>query len=306
MKMMMNKKYLKTMPFIIGVLCIALSLGSCKEKGLIVDLGTGPVPSDTSYMGVVESPQTRRVLIEEFTGVSCPPCPLGHQIVASLVASNPDRISVISIQPFGFIQAYPVVERGDTLTRHDNRTDAGTTLSTGIFGKLSLTPSAGIDRISINSSMYLDKFKWVTAVNNRLTEPTKTNVTVTSDYNAVTRQAVIRVKVAYTDSVPQKQVLTVAITEDDIIDAQEYGTDKIDTFYNHEHVLRDILTTPVGSTILGNYAVKPAGIVYERVFVYDLSSKELWNKDHCTVIAYVSNSEPGDKVVQQAAQTSLK
>lgn len=305
MKNIMGKKYLNTTSFVIGTLCIALSLGSCKEKGVIIDLGGGPIASDTSYMGTVETPQQRMVLIEEFTGVSCPPCPLGHQLVASIVASNPNRIAVVGIQTFGFIQAYPVIESGDTITRHDNRTDAGTTLSTNIFGKLALTPTAGVDRISVNSSLYLDKSKWVTEVGNRLTTPTKANVTVTSDYNTTTKQAVIKVRVAYTADVTQKQVLTVALIEDGVIDAQENGLE-IDTFYDHEHVLRDILTAPTGSTILDTYAVKPAGVVYERTFVYDLTSKDLWNKDNCKIVAYVSNSEPGDKVVQQAARVKLK
>lgn len=302
----MGKKLLNTTAFLTGTFCIALSLTSCKEKGVVISMTEcGVGVSDSIYVAPVETPQPRVVLIEEFTGVSCPPCPNGHKVVKSIVEDKGSSVAVVGIQTFGFIQAYPVIERGDTITKHDNRTEAGTSLSTNIYGKLSQTPVAGIDRILYNGNMYMDKSLWVNQVNSRLSEAPKANVTVTSNYNSTTHIALIKVRVAYTSSVSLSQLLTVALTEDKVVDAQEDGLTVIED-YDHEHVLRDILTAPTGSPILCENAVKEAGRVYECTFRYDLTGKSLWNLDNCKIVAYVSNAASGNKEVVQAAQVKLK
>jgi hypothetical protein len=100
------------------------------------------------------------------------------------------------------------------------------------------------------------------------------------------------------------QNLTVGIIENNIIDAQEY-TSYIDTFYQHNHVLRDFLTPASGSAVLDSFATKKAGRVYERIFIYNVDSK--WNAANCEVFAYVFKNESGqDYEIAQAAKKSLK
>jgi hypothetical protein len=114
--------------------------------------------------------------------------------------------------------------------------------------------------------------------------------------------------VAYTANVAKGQLLNVAVIENEVIDAQEVGLSE-EQNYHHQHVLRDILTAPTGTAILSGKAIKEAGQVYERTFVYDLAAADpnnYWNPDNCRVVAYVSNNEGSDKEVIQAAEAHLK
>jgi hypothetical protein len=131
---------------------------------------------------------------------------------------------------------------------------------------------------------------------------------VTSVYSASTKQATITVRVAYTTAVTNDQLLTVALLENEVVDAQEL--EAIDTAdvalnYVHQHVLRDIITAPVGDAMLSDKPTKTAGQVYERVFVYDLPSTVL-NPDNCRIVAFVATSAGAVKEVIQAAEVHLK
>ena len=90
-----------------------------------------------------------------------------------------------------------------------------------------------------------------------------------------------------------------------MIDVQELSTAaKHNEDYDHEHVLRDIITSPTGSTILSGMTSIPAGQVYQRTFIYTIPAG--WNADNCHVVAYVSNNEPSTQEVVQAGEAALK
>lgn len=126
---------------------------------------------------------------------------------------------------------------------------------------------------------------------------------VTSTYNDATREAVIKVKAAFTQNVSKKMMLSVTLVENKIIDAQEYPT-YIDTFYEHSHVMRDILTQTYGTPVMDTLTQKTAGRVYERTFKYTINAA--WKPENCKVIAFMSNNENNDKEVAQAVETDLK
>jgi hypothetical protein len=281
-----------------------LLLASCKEVGPAIDFG--PVAADTAFTAPTEAATHRMVVIEEFTGVSCPPCPNGHKILKAIEDANPGKVLAIGIQPFNFTQANPVNKDGVT-TKHDNRNQKGTDLANGIYGSLSTTPLAGIDRTPKDNSLYVAKENWAQMVSDHLAIASPANIKVTCTYNS-DRTVIIKVHVAYTSPVAKSQLLNVAIVEDKVIDAQEVGLD-VDSNYEHEHVLRDILTAPTGTAILNGISTKAAGQVYERIFVYDLKTTDpsnLWNPDNCKVIAYISNDAGADKEILQGAEADLK
>ena len=286
---------------------IPFFLASCTEKNTPIDdvvIG-GSGSSDTSYMATVEMAQKRVVLVEEFTGVSCSNCPQGHTVLDNIEASNAGQIAAMGIQINGFSLCDDVYSQGHNLTRHDNRTAAGTDLVTAIYGSVNNMPVAGIDRIANNGVIATDRANWPTLVAGRIAVAPNVNVTLTSSYSTGDTSATIKVHIAYTKDVAKKQKLTVAIVEDSVIDAQEDGI-VIDSNYTHMHVLRDIITAHGGSTILSGTttATKAAGQVYEQTFVYKMNT--LWVPQHCKVIAFVSDDESNDLEVQQAAMANVK
>ncbi len=286
-----------------GIVVAILGLASCKEIGPKIDFNIKP--EDTTYETTVELKKPRIVMIEEFTGVSCPPCPNGHERLDAIELAHPGSVAIVGIQIYNWIQGNPVVEGGVTLTKHDNRTQDGTDLGK-YLGPVTQTPSAAIDRVPVNSKMLSDFSFWSDAVNNRLTKPTPANLYVTSSFNSATRVATIDIKVAYTEAVSGTQLLNVYLREDSLIDAQEVGLD-VEEDYLHKHTLRDILTGNEGSTILDGVAITP-GRVYERRFFYTVNAE--WKPEHCVILANVSksvsNGATTDKEILQAAEVKLK
>lgn len=286
---------MKKIIFISGLAALLLS---CKEHLIPMPAG-GTASTDTTYMAPVEAPQQRNVLIEEFTGVSCPQCPEGHQFISGFETTYPGRIIAAGYYPFNIGQADPI----QGMTVQDFRTTKATDLGSSFLGGVFFLPCATIDRTPFTGGSYLsDRNQWAGKVADRMQAATPVNMYVTSTYNDATHEATINVKAAFTQAVAKKIMLSVSVIENNIIDAQDFPT-YTDPVYNHTHVMRDILTQTYGSPILDAVA-KDAGRVYERTFKYTINTA--WKPENCKVIAFISNNENNDKEVAQTAETNLK
>jgi hypothetical protein len=195
-----------------------LLLVSCKEVG--PDINFAARAEDTAYMAPVEAPQQRIVLIEEFTGVTCPTCKPGHLVLKTMEDANPGRLAIMGIQLFGNAQTQPY-NHGGKQTKNDNRSQDGTDMANVIYGTTTGIPVAGFDRVPQNGIIRPSRPSWAAYLPNRINVPTKANLTVTSAYNASSNTAVIKVRVAYTSAVTANQMLTVALLENEVVDAQE-------------------------------------------------------------------------------------
>ncbi len=282
-----------------GVL-IVLSFASCKEKGAVINV-SGTKPVDTTYVANIEPAQPKMVLIEEFTGAACPPCPKGHAIIygnGGIKDQHPDQVAVIAYHVNNLPQTEPIHGH----SKFDFRTQDATDVATTVLG-ITQIPLGGIDRTINKGTHFYDRDEWSQAVNVDILEKPAANVYITSSYNAATRNATVKVKIAYTQKVSKKQNITLALIENDIIDAQKQDIDIIDN-YTHKSVLRDIITLYYGEPVLDNLPVKEPGRVYERSFTFNVNPA--WNADNCQLVAFVHNNEGDDKYVVQAADVNLK
>lgn len=286
---------------------LALSVGlllvsSCKEKGPNIDFGGNAKATDTTYTATVETASAKKVLVEEFTGASCTNCPAAAKSLENLMAlpENIDRIVVISMH----IDKPSQIFKPNEKSKYDFRTQKGTDLCNLIYPGLGNIPIAGIDRVPDNGNTLIDKPKWASIIDTRKAKASPANIHIESSFDAASKTATVKVKIAYTSPISAKQYLTVAIMEDSIVDAQEFPSLEIDTAYVFRHTLRDYLTPVAGSEILSNFATKEAGRVYERTFVYKVN--DAWKPDHCEFVAILHNNTGTDKEVLQAEEKMLK
>ncbi len=288
---------------LLAFVAIGIAFTACKEKGPLIDFGNTKAEDSTWMQASPETAQQRILLIEEFTGASCPYCPDGHDIIYStsgIKASHPDQVAVIAYHIKNYPQADPV--KGHA--KYDFRTDDATDVATNIFGAISAMPMAGFDRLpESNGDLLLDRLKWNDKANKALNIAPPANVYLDSKFDAATREATVTVKVSYTAAVSKKQALTLAIIESGIVDAQEKESVIIDS-YVHKAVLRDIITPYYGSPVLDSVATKAAGRTYQRVFKFKVNDG--WNADNCDLVAFIHNNEAGDKQVLQTAEKPLK
>ncbi|MCB0696171.1 MAG: Omp28-related outer membrane protein [Chitinophagaceae bacterium] len=271
---------------------------ACKEVGPQIDFG--PSGNDTTYKTTPETADVKKVLAEEFTGVSCPPCPGGHEQMASIKTTLNNNLVVIAYHILNYPQAYPIDDELHK-SKYDFRTEDATKVGSEIFGGIGAMPLAGFDRVPQDGSALLGKGQWSSAAQTAANVPSPLNIHITSSFDATTREMTAVIQVAYTASVSNDQNLTIAITEDDIEDLQKRDLTVVED-YKHEHVLRKILTPIVGKKIPNDMAKEP-GLVYQTTYTDTLDAS--WNADNCHVVAFVTNNSASDRTVVNAQEVKV-
>ena len=282
---------------------VALTIFSaCKEVGPNINLGNvQPDPDDTTYVvSPVPAAEARNVLIEEFTGVSCPNCPAAHLIIKGLKADNPPgRIVAISLymQNMGFTDPRPG-------TDDDFRTEIASIIGQEIYaGGASSLPIGGIDRVKFNNTMLLDRGLWASNVNNRLQVASPVNLSVTSAHSDADSSVKVKFTATFTESINKQVYYSIAIVQDSIVDAQETPTTDIED-YLHTDVLREFISAndATGVALEANGVYEPGRVIVRTVTGH---LKSMWKPEHCKVIVFLHYSGT-DKEVLQAKEIELK
>lgn len=289
-------------------------LSACKEKGPLIDLGKHTA-KDSTYIAATETPQQRIVLVEDFTGASCSNCPAAHVVLNAIDAQHSGRLAIMGLHILNFNQAFPY-DSPDGSHKHayDFRTTEATDIGNSIYGGISLMPVAGINRVANannganppNNNLF-GSGVWSQMISDYLDSIPPVNLTVTSSLNTTGDTAYIVVKAAYTSTVSTKNVLSVAITESKLLDLQEdpaASNGEYDIDYEFNDVLRGFVSATTGSPMLDSLSSKAPGRVFTRSFLYKVGPT--WKPENCRVVAFISNAEPGDKHVLQAAVAKLK
>jgi hypothetical protein len=282
--------------FFIPLSVIVLFSACTKEIGPAIDFSKVQA-KDTFYMAPVENAQLKNVLIEEFTGVKCPNCPDGHNIVATIQNANPSRVIAIGYYPFGQAQTEPLKD----LTKADFRIADATELST-LLGGIQFLPIAAVDRKMFGGAILTARTLWSSNVQARLAVATPINMQLSVNYDDASREAIIKTTLKYTSALSTKHNISLAIYENNLVDAQEYPT-YIDSSYTFKHVLRDVITPVGGASILDSLTTKAAGLVFEKTILYTLPAK--WNPSNCKIVAFVHDAA-ATKEVYQVIEKSVK
>ena len=203
--------------------------------------------------------QSKRVVIEEFTGQKCQFCPDGHKKANDYKATNPSKIFLINIHSGGYATpdaTYPM----DLRTSYGDYIDA----NSGLSGY----PAGAVNRF--DAPWAVDRGQFSVKGNLRLAESSPVNVAVRSNLDLKTMNLTTEVEVYYTanSSLPVNK-LNVVLLQDSILGAQIGGTtwypaNYKNGLYIHNHVLRKLIT----SSFLGD-SITPttSGTYIKKTFV---------------------------------------
>lgn len=265
----------------IALLSLVLFFAACKEDnpGIILD-GPKVTFTDTTYITTPETPKSKNVMIEDFTGVRCANCPKGHHAIEQIRTKYPNRVSALSIHGndfFQFTTPYAGFE--------DFRGPYGAQIFQ-IIGKPGGLPFGTIDRVHKSSTAD----NWESLVVDRFNATSKVNLYIDKQFDAATRMLNVKIKAAFTDSLGDEPFFSVGIAESGIISLQkdeDLAADPVkqglDTNYVHNHLLR---TMPAFKQNLLAQGTKPeAGRVVEKTF--SVKIEPTWNADKCDIIFYV-------------------
>jgi hypothetical protein len=271
----------KILPFLAF---LSLSLWSCEEKPLnIPELTVG----------------TRRVLVEELTGVKCSNCPDGADLLEDLQETfGKENLIVVSIhQAPDFSVPYP----GANGSRYDFRTTNGKALADYI-GVFEGAPCASVARFlpPNATSLFVTPYsEWPGLITAEFAKDYGLGLFVTTEYDSLSRNVDILVNIAPESTLTGSFALTVVITQDSIVDLQDVNGD-LERDYLHRHVLRDVISQPTGNAV---EAPLTAGALISQNFRYKL--KDTWDAKHCSIVAYVHHTGVPDKEVLQATEVHV-
>ncbi len=281
----------------IVVLLGLFGMTSCDEKvpaGLTLK---DPVKSEDSvYQATVETPQQKKALIEEVTGVGCTNCPDGARQLKSIIQQNNNDAILIAIHGTGF--ADPYLE-----SKHDFRTEDGTAIINSL-GQPGL-PAAAIDRIPDNQNRFFrSKSNWSSLIADRVNNvKTPVNLHLESTYSTDANNVELLTRVAFTSDYPDGLNLTVYVVENGIKDYQLDNGVKIPD-YKHDHVFRDAITSTGGTRL--DFGDHTAGTVLQKRFNFEptITGDEPWNLDNCFIVVYLSDATT--KEILHAEEVKLK
>lgn len=250
-------------------------------------LGLFTISSSIAQNWVSTTPENKKVILEELTGVNCTYCPDGHKRANAIKDNNPDNVFLVNIHAGGY--ATPRAGQPDLRTTEGNAINS-------VANPAGSYPAGSINRFK-TPQWAENRGLWNASTNTILSQSSPVNLYVKSFFDRTTRELTTEVEVYYTDDVSSNNKLTVMLTQDGILGPQSGGTryypeNFIGDQYIHNHVLRDVITPggawgeTITETNKGNYTYKkyitsiPESIQNIPVIFYNLN-----------VVAFISGSD---------------
>ncbi len=199
---------------------------------------------------VSTTPQNKKAIIEEFTGIHCGYCPDGHLIAQTILANNPGNAYMIAIHT------------GSYATPSTGEPDYRTAYGTAIAGQTGLTgyPAGTVNRHVFGHGMTTggtatSRTYWNADATTIMGQPSYLNVGVTAQVDYATRALTVHCQVYYTaNSTVATNKLNIVLLQNNIKGPQS-GSSANPTMvtpdgqYLHQHMLKEMFTGQWGVTI---------------------------------------------------------
>jgi hypothetical protein len=238
------------------------------KKNLLTALAFISVGSMFAQLPVNTSPQNKKAVIEEFTGIYCGYCPDGHQIANSIKTASPSQVVLVNIHAGGYASVLgtangyteSLLYNGVFVGEPDLTSTGGTAINNMTGMSIGGYPAGDVNRLVIVSpapqtagGMAQNRGNWATIASGSVTNQSSyCNVALQGTVDVTTRVLTVDVQVYYTANSPvSTNSLTVMLLENKVKGPQHnYGSPlynaanyDADGSYNHNHMLRKTLTT---------------------------------------------------------------
>lgn len=270
-----------------------------------VNYNPSATENDGSCSYVSTSPETRTVVVEEYTGVRCTFCPDGHRRAQAFQDANPGKVILINIHTGSF--ATPATGWPD----FTNAWGAALASKAGMGQPSTGYPGGSVSRNTFAGNATVASYKMAkgdqwTLLNRGgwwngsaspagdvvkvMSAPVNVGVKVTLDEAA--RKITVMVELYATATVGSAK-LNVALLEDNVVGRQiDAGVTKND--YVHKHMMRDMLTGQWGEAV----ELPAAGAKVVKTFTYTVAEKDKNNTAiklaDCKIAAYVTANDNND------------
>ncbi len=212
---------------------------------------------------VSTTPQKKKVILEEFTGINCQYCPSGHAVANSIKNANPSDVFIINIHVGGFSTPGS--------GQPDFRTSFGTAIdnqsgSTGYpAATVNRTAFTGLSQNGTTTGTAMGRNNWTNAANQTRNQNSYVNVATSASIDVNTRLLTVFVEAYYTGASPvTSNSLNVALLQNNTLGPQSSGG--LGDNYPHQHRLVHLLTGQWGEA----YTTTAAGTLVTRTYTYTI------------------------------------
>ena len=231
----------------------------------------------------------RKVLIEDFTGHKCQNCPEAAEELHVIQNMFPGRVIGVAIHAGFFAEPNPM--NAPYLTT-DFRTDKGTEIHDHFNPQA--YPIGLVNRTDIKG-LYLRQFtEWGAITSGLLNSTPKIGICIQDTAETIS------VSILALENLSNNLQLVVVITEDKILDWQTVEGQGNVQNYEHNHVLRDVITPAFGDAI-GSFSSQEV-----KTFNFNYNLNNNWVRENCNIVAYVFRDNNANKEVLQVEELHLE
>ena len=267
---------------IIIILISTVCFSSCDviEGPYMIDNGT--IPVDTTSNNFV-----KKVLIEDYTGHTCPNCPDAARQLEAIQEFYGDQVIGIAVH-IGKAFARPYPESMAPKFQYEFRTKWGEEWD-GFFDITTVgLPRGMINRTEFPDDYRLGKDNWSERVISELEKDPEFGIIITPEING--NSGTIDISVEALKDISGTYNIVVCLTESGIIDWQKDGSIEIED-YEHNHVLRTILNDGNGEEIGSSFT---EGDKWDKTYSINISDLEQFNIYHSNNTLLGGNGNTGD------------
>lgn len=286
----------KRITYSISIVALTLSYASCDEiedpyehiDEVISETGD-PQFNDTVFNDTTLT--TRGILIEDFTGHTCPNCPIAQDESKSILNANPGVVWAIAIHAGNF------AEPQEPDFPADFRTTAGEDLR--VKFKVGSFPNGVINRTEWNGSITQGYQLWSNIVNTQVADAAYMapifKVKSVNIYNTDSRIIRVIPKISTVRDVTGEVYFAIYVAENNIVSPQidnRLLAPSKDKEYVHNHLLRAGFPAEGGGRKIFTDPV--VGDIYEVLSEdeeFRFAIDEAWNAENCELLFVILNQD---------------
>ncbi|QIE60435.1 T9SS type A sorting domain-containing protein [Rasiella rasia] len=188
---------------------------------------------------VSTTPEDKKVVLEEFTGINCVFCPDGHQIAQGIATANPGNVFLINIHTGGF--ATPGAGQPDFRSPFGPAIASQSGLVGYPAGTVNRHIFPGQSQSGNPNDTAMSRGQWSAASNTILGQASYVNMAVEAEIDVTSREVTVHVEAYYTGNSPEAtNKLNVALLQNNTLGPQTGGN--MGNNYVHQHRLVHLIT----------------------------------------------------------------
>ena len=247
--------------------------------------------------------QTKKVIVEDYTGLKCGWCPEGTVILEGLHASNPNNCIPIAVHGGGYEPSTSPLKSTEAESVITYVTPAG-------------YPAGAVDRkkFSGESSVAVGRGKWTSYFNSQAATTAKASVGFSNkQYDPMTKEYTADVNIEFTSAPTASTPITVQVmaiedsiaatgnlAQDNYSSNVQGGASPLNPWW-HNRTFRKMLA---GTAWTGDATVIPSTVQLNTTYTYKLKFMipSSWDKDQVHLVAYVAYNSAVNKEIINAEE----